>query len=174
MKTSFNLFLPACVFLLINCSDPGGNTSPVPEGERKRIESAVINRFNAMIKYAEAGELDNILMHFEPSGPGTYVDKGVQYPSLQDMIDNYRATWKISKQDYGVPTTKVYVLARDWVMLTSSSTLNTTTRENVVFQPRPWSLMTLWMLKDGEWYIHSFHQYEGDAKPVEQEQPANR
>lgn len=170
------LFLTFAVLAvsLINCSDPGPGASPVSENQQKEIESAVINRFNAMIKYAEAGELENILMHFEPSGPGTYIDRGTPYTSLQDMMDNYRATWKVQKQDYGIPTTKVYVLSSEYALVTSSSVLNTTNREGVIFQPRPWSVSTLWMLQDGEWFIHSFHQFEGDEKPVEQEEPAKK
>ena len=110
-------------------------------------------------------------MHFDPSGPGSYIDNGTQYTTLQDMIDNYRATWKVQKQDYGIPLTKLYVLSRDFVLATSSSTLNTVSRDNVTFQPRPWSISTLWIYKDGQWLIHSFHQYAADPKPVEEAQP---
>lgn len=111
-----------------------------------------------------------MLTHFDASGPGTYIDNGTQYTSLQDMMDNYRATWKIKKQDYGVPETKVHVLSPDFVLVTSSATLNTTSREGITFQPRPWSVSTLWTLKEGEWLIHSFHQHGGDLKPVELEE----
>ena len=154
--------------LFVSCSDPDPDVPGVSDNQRKRIESDVINRFNAMIKYSEAGELENVLMHFDPSSPGSYIDNGTQYPSLQDMIDNYRATWKVQKQDYGIPLTKLYVLSRDFVQVTSSSTLNTISRENVTFQPRPWSVSTLWMQKDGQWLIHSFHQHAAEPKPVEE------
>ena len=174
MKYLFCLFFSAYCLLLTSCSGPGDHPAPVSEEQRKEIESAVINRFNAMIMYAEAGELENILMHFEPSGPGSYIEGGTRYAALQDMMLNHRATWKVRKQDYGIPVTKVHVLSPDYALVTSSSTLNTTTRENVVFQPRPWSVTTLWMLKDGQWFIHSFHQYEGEAKPVDQDQPVKK
>lgn len=174
MKYLLYLTFSFVALTFINCSDDSSSASPVSENQRKEIESAVINRFNAMIKYAEAGELENILMHFEPSGPGSYIDRGSGYTSLQDMMDNYRATWKVQKQDYGIPITKVYVLSSQYALVTSSSVLNTTNRDGVIFQPRPWSLSTLWMLQDGEWFIHSFHQFEGDAEPVEQEPPAKK
>lgn len=153
---------------LMGCSDSGPDIPGVSEKHRKEIESAVINRFNAMMKYSEAGELENVLMHFNPSGPGSYIDNGTQYPSLQDMIDNYRAVWKVKKQDYGTPLTKVYVLSRDFVLVTSSSTLNTVSRDGVTFQPRPWSVSTLWNFTDKQWLIHSFHQYAADPRPVEE------
>lgn len=171
------LFLTLALFALtlVNCSDPEPGALPVSENQRKKIESAVINRFHAMIKYAEAGELENILMHFEPSGPGSYIDLGTRYTSLQDMMDSYRATWRVQKQDYGVPDTKIYVLSSAYALVTSSSVLNTTNKDGITFQPRPWSVSTLWMLQDGQWFIHSFHQFEGDAKPVEQEEePAKK
>lgn len=156
---------------LAGCSDSSDRIGNVSDNERKQIHSDVINRFNAMIKYSEAGELENVLMHFDPSGAGTYIDNGVQYSSLDDMFVNYRATWKIQKQDYGIPLTKVYVLSRESALITSSATLSTTQRDGVVFKPRPWSVSTLWTLKDGEWFIHSFHQHSGDLKPVEEEGP---
>lgn len=174
MKYLFCLLFSAYFLSLTSCSGPGHDPTPVSEGQRKEIESAVINRFNAMIMYAEAGELENILMHFEPSGPGSYIEGGTRHAGLPDMMLNYRATWKVRKQDYGIPVTKVHVLSPEYALVTSSSTLNTTTRENVVFQPRPWSVTTLWMLKDGQWFIHSFHQYEGEARPVEQDQPVKK
>lgn len=164
------LCLTVFVFLLlIQCSKSDGDAGMLRENERTQIHSAVINRFNAMMKYSEAGELENILMHFDTSGPGSYIDNGTQYRSLQDMMDNYRATWKIEKQDYGVPATKVYVLAPDFALVTSSATLNTTSRDGITFQPRLWSVSTLWTFKEDQWVIHSFHQYSGDLKPVEPE-----
>ena len=162
-----SLFIHAA---LTSCSD-AGDDSNFSDEQRQQIHSDVINRFNAMIKYLEAGELENVLMHFDSAGPGTYIDNGVQYSSLDDMFVNYRATWKIQKQDYGVPLTKVYELSRESAFITSSTTLSTTHRDGVVFQPRLWSVSTLWTLKDGEWFIHSFHQYSGDLKPVEQKEP---
>jgi hypothetical protein len=168
-----NLYFPLILFVLLNCGS-NDSSEAVQESQQKQIESAVINRFHAMIKYAEAGELENVLKYFEPSGPGSYIDRGTRHTSLQDMIDNLRATWRIRQQDYGVPVTKLYVLSPAYVLLTSSSTLNTTTRDGVVFQPRPWSVSILWMPKDGEWMIHSFHQFEGDMKPVEESQPAKK
>jgi hypothetical protein len=87
---------------------------------------------------------------------------------LQEMVVHYRATWQVARQDYGVPDTKIHVLSPTHVLLTSTSTLNTTRRDGVIFQPRPWAVSTLWVLKEGEWFIHSFHQFEGDLKPVEQ------
>src|SRR5687768_12969567 len=157
MKYLFCLLFFGYSVSLTSCSGPGHPPSPVTEEQRKQIESAVINRFNAMIKYAEAGELENILMHFDPSGPGSYIDGGIRYATFQDMVDNYRAIWKVKNQDYGIPVTKMYVLSTNAVLVTSSSTLNTTNREGVTYQPRPWSVTTLWVLKDGQWLIHSFH-----------------
>lgn len=171
MKKQFALTIVPICFLavVVACSNSSEEGANISDTERQQIQSDVINRFNAMMKYAEAGELENVLMHFDPSGDGTYIDNGAQYSSLDDMFVNYRATWKIQKQDYGVPLTKVYVLSRESALITSSTTLSTTHRDGVVFQPRPWSVSTLWTLRDGEWFIHSFHQYAGDLKPVEQE-----
>ena len=166
----FSCLTVSLFLLLVRCSKSAGEAGQLPEDRRKQIHSAVINRFNAWIKYSEAGELENMLTHFDASGPGTYIDNGAQYVSLQDMMDNYRATWKIKKQDYGVPATKVHVLSPDFALVTSSATLNTTSREGITFQPRPWSLSTLWTMKEGEWLIHSFHQHAGDLKPVELEE----
>lgn len=167
------LYIPIVFLLLLTiliaCADGGDEAGNLSDKQLQQIQSDVINRFNAMIKYAEAGELENVLMHFDPAGVGTYIDNGVQYSSLDDMFVNYRATWKIQKQDYGVPMTKVYVLSQESALIASSTTLNTTHRDGVVFQPRPWSVSTLWTLREGEWFIHSFHQYAGDLKPVEQE-----
>ena len=171
-KASYRLIVFLICLCFIGCSDPGPDVPGMSDNKQKRIESDVVNRFHAMIKYSEAGELENVLMHFDPSGPGSYIDNGTQYPSLQDMIDNYRATWKVQKQDYGIPLTKLYVLSRDFVLVTSSSTLNTISRDNITFQPRPWSVSTLWTHKDGQWWIHSFHQFAGEPKPVEEAEPA--
>ena len=168
-----NLYLLLIVFVLSGCGS-NDTSDAVPEPQRKQIESAVINRFHEMIKYSEAGELENVLKYFEPSGPGSYIDRGTRHASLQDMIDNLRATWRIRKQDYGVPVTKLYVISPVYVLLTSTSTLNTTSRDGVVFQPRPWSVSILWMIKDGAWVIHSFQQFDGDMKPVEENQPAKK
>lgn len=165
MKAIFTFIVSSLLTALIACS----GDSHLSDNQRQQIHSDVINRFNAMIKYSEAGELENVLMHFDSAGTGSYIDNGVQYSSLDDMFVNYRASWKIQKQDYGVPLTKVYVLSQESALIASSTTLNTTHRDGVVFQPRPWSVSTLWTLKDGEWVIHSFHQYAGDLKPVEQE-----
>lgn len=163
----YNAFFLLSTLTSIRCTE----SSNTMEDQHPQIHSAVINRFNAMIKYAEAGELENVLMHFDASGPGTYIENGVPYTTLEDMLVHYRATWKIQKQDYGVPLTKVYVLSPESAFVISSATLNTTHRDGVIFQPRPWSLSTLWTLKDGEWFIHTFHQYAGELKPVEQEAP---
>lgn len=171
MKISFRVLCFALLSLLMGCSESGSEGSAINEQQRKDIESAVINRFHAMIKYSEAGELENVLGHFDASGPGTYIDGSTRYLSLEDMFVNYRATWKVQKQDYGAPDTKVFVLSPDYVMITSSATINTTHRDGVVFQPRPWSLTTLWIFKDGEWMIHSFHQSGGELKPVEVAKP---
>lgn len=163
----------AVVFLISCACGDSAEVSDLGEKQRKEIESAVINRFNAMMKYSEAGELENILMHFDPSGPGSYIDGGIRYNTYQDMVDNYRAVWKIRRQDYGIPVTKMYVLSSNAVLVTSSASLNTTNRDGIVFQPRPWTVTTLWTLKGGTWLIHSFHQFEGELKPVEEPKPAN-
>jgi hypothetical protein len=172
MRLSFNKirYLFAIALILWSCSRRDEEVSNLPEGELKEIKSAVINRFNAMIKYSEAGELENVLSHFDPDAQGSYLDGGVRYPTFQDMLDNYRATWKIRKQDYGIPDTRMYVLSPRIVYVTSSSTLNTTSREGVVFKPRPWTISTLWTRSDGEWRIHSFHQFAPDPVPVEENQ----
>lgn len=168
MKLVFSLTCLA-VLMLASCSPAQESAEEIPESERKEITSAVINRFNAMIKYSEAGELENVLKHFDPSGPGSYIERGSRYASLQDMIDNYRATWKVKSQDYGVPDTKVYVLSRNFALVTSSSTLTTTTRDGVAFLPRPWAISTLWTFKEGQWLIHSVHQFDGEMKAPEEE-----
>lgn len=169
------LFFPTLALLILSaCSDSNQEVSNLPENQRKEIESAVINRFNAMIKYSEAGELENILMHFDPSGPGSYIDGGVRYNTFQDMVDTWRATWKVRSQDYGIPVTRLYVLSSNAVLVTSSSTLNTTNREGVIYQPRLWSVTTLWTFNDGEWRIHSFQQFEGELKPVEVASPEKK
>lgn len=168
MKYPFTFFLfSVLVGALAACDDPADDGSPLTERERKKLHSEVINRFHAMIKYAEAGELDNILMHFDPAGGGVYIDGLTRYKNLDDMMVNLRATWKVGKQDYGIPETQVVVVSRQYAWVASSSTLNTANRDGTVFQPRPWSLSTLWVKKDGEWFIHSFHQSAGDLKAVE-------
>ena len=162
--------LSLVLLVFAGCSDQDRRDSDVAESEREEITSAVINRFNAMIKYSEAGELENIFMHFDPDGPGTYIDNGLQYASLEDMLVNYRATWKVLKQEYGIPVTKVYVLSADFALVTSSSTIVTTLRDGVTFEPRRWALTTLWTLKDDQWVIHSFDQFLGEGVPVEREE----
>lgn len=154
--------------LVSACSDRSDAGRGLTRDERRTVESEVINRFHGMIKYAEAGELENILMYFAPSGPGTYVDGGIRHPSLEEMMVHYRGVWTVKSQDYGVPDTRVYVVNRDFALITSSSTLRTVNREGVEFQPRPWSVTMLWTRIDGEWFVHSFQQYEGELKPVEQ------
>ena len=160
------------LILLSACSGPDNDRSGLTDRQRRQIESDVINRFNAVIKYAEAGELENMLAYFDASGPGTYIEDGTPYASFQYMVDNYRATWKIRNQDYGVPSTRVFALSRDFVFITSSSVINTTTREGVSFQPRRWAVSTLWTFTDGEWLIHSFHQYTEQGVPVEEKEQA--
>lgn len=171
MKISFWMLCLGVAGLMMSCSESGSDGPDAAEQQRKGIESSVINRFHAMIKYSEAGELENVLAHFDPSGPGTYIDGPTRYTSLEEMAVNYRATWKIRKQDYGVPDTKIFVLSPAHVLVTSSSTLTTTNIDGVVFQPRPWSLTTLWVKEEGEWFIHTFHQFTGELKPVEVPQP---
>lgn len=172
MNTVFRYFFLVAGIVLAGCSDSAPDASGLSEAQRKEIHSAVVNRFHAMIKYAEAGELDKILSHFDQSGPGTYIDGPTRYNNFEDMAVNLRATWKVQKQDYGVPDTKIVILSPAYVLITSSTTLNTTNRDGTVFQPRAWYLSTLWMLKDGEWVIHSFHQSGGELKPVEVKPPA--
>ncbi|MEX1241742.1 MAG: hypothetical protein WEB30_18615 [Cyclobacteriaceae bacterium] len=168
MKNSFAFFLfSVLVSTLTGCSDPEQEITGLTEEQRRKMQSDVINRFHAVIKYSEAGELENVLDHFDPSAPGIYIDGLTRYASLDDMILNYRATWKIAKQDYGIPETKIFVLSPVYVLVTSSSTITTTNRDGTAFQPRLWSLSTLWILKDGQWLIHSFHQNSGELKPVE-------
>lgn len=173
MKNSFAFLLfSILVSSLTGCSDPDLALTGLTEDQRKKIHSEVINRYHAMIKYSEAGDLENILSHFEPSGPGIYIDGNTRYSTLDDMFVNLRATWKVTKQDYGVPDTKVFVLSPVYVLISSSSTLNTTHRDGTVYQPRTWSLSTLWVLKDGQWLIHSFHQNSDELKAVEVTPPA--
>lgn len=166
------LFFTFALLCIAGCSETAEEKAGVSEQQRTRIESAVINRFNAMIKYSEAGELENVLSHFDETGPGSYIDGGTRYRSYQDMVDYYRAIWQIKKQDYGIPDTRVYVLSPNFVLVTSSSVITTTTRAGIVFQPRAWSVTTLWMLKDGEWKIHSFQQFLPEGVPVEEKEKA--
>lgn len=156
------------ILLLSSCSRNEQPGSQVTESESKEIHSDVINRFHAMIKYSEAGELENVLSHFDPAGPGSYIDDGTRYPLFEDMAVHYRATWKVSKQDYGVPDTRVYVLSSRAALVVSSTTLSTTHRDGVSFQPRPWSASILWQKNDDQWLIHSFHQYSGALVPIEE------
>jgi hypothetical protein len=153
--------------VLCGCSGSTGDASSLSEGERREIQSAVINRFNGMIKYSEAGELENVLKYFDASADGSYVDGATRYASFQDMSDTWRATWQVQKQDYGVPDTKIVILSSDFVMVTATSTLSTTNRSSVVFRPRPWSFTTVWHRKDAQWFIYSFHQFSGDLVKVE-------
>lgn len=165
--TAFLLFLIICE-LLSSCSQDREPEFVLSESERSEIHSDVINRFHAMIKYSEAGELENVLSHFDPAGPGSYIDDGTRYSSFEEMAVHYRATWKIRKQDYGVPDTRVYVLSSRAALVVSSATLSTTHRDGVSFKPRPWSASILWEKSDGEWLIHSFHQYSGVLAPIEE------
>ena len=168
---SLPCFLLVFSLFMAGCSDRAqDDPSGLSEDERKEIESDVINRFNAMIMYAEAGELENVLSHYDSSGPGTYIDGPVRYTSFQEMLETYRATWKITKQNYGIPATKLFVLSPNYVWISSASTITTITREGVTYQPRPWNISTLWVLKDGQWLIHSFHQFSGELKPVGEEE----
>lgn len=171
MKNAFAFLLfSILVSSLTGCSDHERELTGLTEEQRRKIQSDVINRFHAMIKYSEAGELENILSHFDPASPGIYIDGVTRYASLDEMMLNYRATWKVARQDYGIPDTKVFVLSPVYVLISSSSTLTTTSRDGTAFQPRQWSLSTLWVLKDGQWLIHSFHQNSGELKPVEVEE----
>lgn len=169
MKKLSRLSFAAYILLTLTaCSSDDADLAGVSDHELKEIQSAVINRFNAMIKYSEAGELENMLQYFDPSGPGSYIDGGKRFATFQDMLDEYRATWKVRGQDYGVPETKMYVLSRKFVSVTSTAMVQTTNVEGVVFRPRPWSVSTLWMRTNkGEWEIHSFHQYAADLVPVD-------
>lgn len=164
----FSFILLLTAMIVTACSENVADVPGLSEKQRKEIESAVINRFNAMIMYAEAGELENVLSHFDPTGPGTYIDGPTHYSSFQELLETYRATWKITRQNYGIPNTKMFVLSPQYVWITSSSTLSTTTREGVTFQPRPWNVTTLWVLREGQWLIHSFHQFSGELKPIEE------
>jgi hypothetical protein len=154
----------------MTCSKVHDERSVVSEEETKAITSAVINRFNEMIKYSEAGELENVLKYFDPEAEGSYIDGGTRYASFQDMADSYRATWKVLKQDYGVPGTKVIVLSSGFVLVTATSVLNTTHSGDVVFRPRPWSVTTLWHRKGDDWFVHSFHQFTGELVKVKEEE----
>ena len=172
MKSSFAFLLfSILVSNLTGCSDTELEMAGVTEPQRRRIQSDVINRYHAVIKYSEAGELENMLTYFDPEGPGIYIDGTTRYTSLDDMMVNSRATWKVAKQDYGIPVTMTFVLSPVYVLVNSSSTLTTTYRDGTAFEPRPWSLSTLWLLKDGQWLIHSFHQNSGEMKKVEVEAP---
>ena len=165
------LFTFLAIVFLTQCSKDTPDTAGLNEQQRKKIESSVINRFNAMIKYAEAGELENILIHFDSAGPGSYIDQGTRYATFQDLVDNYRATWKIRNQDFGIPDTRLSILSPQFVSVSSTSVIQTTTTEGINFLPRQWSISTIWILKDGQWQIHSFHQFSGEAIPEEAKVP---
>lgn len=162
----FHLF--ACL-MFQDCSNPPEERSRISENETKEITSAVINRFNEMIKYSEAGELENVLKYFDAEADGSYIDGGTRYASFQEMADSYRAGWKVLKQDYGIPDTKVVVLSSEFALVTATSVLNTTHSGTVVFRPRPWSITTLWHRKGDQWLVHSLHQFSGDLVPLEPE-----
>ena len=171
MKNFFHLSLAILAILSVSCSEADRHPSDLPEPQRKRIESAVINRFNALTKYAEAGELENMLTYFDASGPGSYIDGSIRYASFQDMVDSYRASWRVRKQDYGIPETRIYVLSPDFALVTSTATVQTTSRDGIEFQPRPSAVSTLWRLTDGQWLIHSFQQFLPAPVPVEVKEP---
>ncbi len=165
-----------CLFLIVGfafvgCAHSVQNASSMEESEKKEIQSAVINRFNEMIKYAEAGDIENLLTYFDPSAGGSYIDGATRYATFQEMADSYRASWKVLKQDFGIPDTRLLILSSDFVLITSTSTLNTANTDGIVFRPRPWSITTLWQLKAGQWQIHSYHQFTGEAVRVEEKQP---
>jgi hypothetical protein len=160
--------LLALVLLTGGCSQSVRNGAGIDEKEKKEIQSAVINRFNGLMKYAEAGELENVLMHFDSAGPGSYIDGGMRFQTLQEMVDYYRANWRVEKQDFGIPDTKMFVLSPQMVLVSSTATLHTTLRGGIQYQPRPWSVTTLWKWKGDQWQIHSWHQFSGEPKRVEE------
>ena len=159
--TTLLFFLLACS----SCSTDVDSDAPSSEGQ---IRSDVINRFHGMIKYAEAGELENFLSYFDPAGPGSYVDGNHRYTSFDEMAGEWRATWKVLKQDFGEPVTDVQILSDRFVLIVSSSAVATRHRDGVSFQPRPWSVSILWHKRDGEWLIHSFHQASGALVAIEE------
>src|SRR5688572_3126229 len=112
---------PIAALFFVCCGDNAQDASGLNARQRKEIESAVINRFNAVIKYAEAGDLENIFSHFDPSGTGSLIDGGTRFPTLQDMMDSFRPTWKVKSQDYGIPDTKIIVLSPSYVYVSSTS-----------------------------------------------------
>lgn len=164
----FTLFAFLLSLLVAGCSSSGDDISNLGEGQQREIRSAVINRFNAMMKYAEAGELENVLMHFDSAGPGSYIDGGTRFQTLQEMVDYYRANWRVEKQDFGIPDTKMFVLSPGMVLVSATATLHTTLRGGIQYQPRPWSVTTLWKWSNDQWQIHSWHQFSGEPKPVEE------
>lgn len=141
------------------------------ETERAEIQSAVMNRFNEMIKYAEAGDLENLLTYFDPSSPGSYIDGAVRYATFEEMAGAWRASWRVGKQDFGIPDTRILILSSRFVLVTSVSTLTTVNKDGVAFQPRPWSVTTLWQLTEGRWQVHSCHQFAGEAVRAAEKQP---
>ncbi|HEX8039475.1 MAG TPA: DUF4440 domain-containing protein [Chryseosolibacter sp.] len=168
---AFSHVLPTFALILACCSPSVRDASSMEEGERMEIQSAVINRFNEMLKYAEAGDLESLLKYFDRSSDGSYIDGATRYATFDEMAGAWRATWKVAKQDFGVPDTKVLILSSEFVLVTAVSSLTTINRDGAVFRPRLWSITTLWQLKGGQWQVHSCHQFTGEAVRAEEKQP---
>ena len=149
--------------LLASCGDRVNNTPRPDNMNTKEIESAVSQRFNELKNYAETGHLDKIFAMYDQSASGSYIDGSLRYKSFKDLFDAYHANWKVSKQDFGNPETKVIVLSPDIALVSSTSKVVGTDSSGTSFDPMQWAITILFTRKDGIWQIHSFHQ---DASPV--------
>jgi len=77
-----------------------------------------------LIRYASTGDINNSLIMFDQSGPGSYIDGYTRYKSLKDVFDTYRANWTVAKQDFGNPATKVIVLSPEFALASSTSNVS--------------------------------------------------
>ncbi len=152
-------------FILVSCSQPVQDTSKLDDQRIKEIESEVMKKFNELVMYAEAGDLEKALTLFDHSGQGSYIDGPRLYKSFQEVLYSYRANWDFVKQDFGNPETKIIVLSPSIALVSSASNVSSVNKSGISFKPSPWSMSSIWILKDGKWQIHSYHQFISEGIP---------
>ena len=152
-------------FILLSCSQPAQDASRLDDNRIKEIESAVLKKFDELVTHAEAGDIEKVFSMFDQSGQGNYIDGPWRYRSFQDLLDNYRANWDVVNQDFGQPDVKVIVLSPNFALISSTSNVSSTSKSGKSYKPSPWSMSSIWILKDGQWQIHSFHQFSSERRP---------
>ena len=156
-KFSFRFLTFLLGFFLVSCSNHK-DAAKLDDKTINEIETAISQRFDELIRYASTGDINNALMMFDQSGAGSYIDGYTRYKSLQDVLDTYRANWTVAKQDFGNLATKVIVLSPEFALASSTSNVSWTDTSGISYKPREWSFTSIWVLKDGKWQIHSYHQ----------------